>query len=134
MRDHQTASSHGADDRHKKKQVCWRPGTGVLCVPLFFRYQEFVEQQEDLYLQVENGHIMGNASLHGAEDMQKTGVCYLPLFCSRQYFVEQHQDPDPHVENGRIMGSASLDGAEDRQKTVVLCMPLICRPLGILHL
>ena len=24
--DHQTASLHGAEDTHSKKQVCWRPG------------------------------------------------------------------------------------------------------------
>ena len=103
-------------------------------VPLFCRYQEFVEQQEDPDPQVENGCIMGSASLNGAEDRQKTGVFCLPLFCRYQGFVEQHQDPNPQVDNGRIMGTASLDGAEDGQKSGVLCMPLFCRPLGILHL
>ena len=37
-------------------------------VPLLCRYQEFVKQQEDLDPQVENGRIMGSASLDGAED------------------------------------------------------------------
>ena len=101
-------------------------------VPLFCRYQEFVEQQEDLDPQVENGRIMGSASPDGAEDRQKTGVFCLPLFCRYQDFVQQHQDNDPQVNNRRIMGSASLDGAEHRQKTGVLCMPLFCRPLGVL--
>ena len=93
-----------------------------------------MEQQEDPEPQVEHGRIMGNASVHGAEDRQKTGVFCLPLFCRYQGFVEQHQDLEPQVDNGRIMGSASPHGAEDGQKAGVLCMPLFCRPLGILHL
>ena len=38
---HQTASSHGAEDRHSKKQVCCRPAH-FLC-----RYEEFVEYTVD---------------------------------------------------------------------------------------
>ena len=53
----------------------------MFCLPLFCRYQDFVEPHQDPDPQVHNGRIMSSASLDGAEERQKTGVFCLPHFC-----------------------------------------------------
>ena len=85
-------------------------------VPLFCRYQELVEQQEDPNPQVENGRIMGSASLDGAEDRQKTGVLCMPLFC-RPLGVLLKSSTCANNRGCCDHLTASSHGAEDRHST-----------------
>ena len=112
--------------------------TGMMAPrPLFCRYQEFVQQQEDPDPQVENGRIMGSAFLHGAEDRQKTSVFCSPLFCrsptdnSCTFTAFRRWATDCSMAIGCFtMGSTFLHGAEDQGKPGLFSLPLFCRYQG----